>query len=138
MKKESAYLSLISISIIFVLASLLASAAAFAPVAQQSKSSSLSAMADMRGSIDFMRKEFKFDPLKLSETYAPLVPFFRDAEIRHCRTAMLAVVGLIAQDFVRLDGSAYSFETVPSNIEAPFLMPDQMIQIYLWVGLWEV
>jgi len=123
-----------------VFASLLASAAAFAPAAvqQQSTSALSSSMADMPGSIDFMRKEFKFDPLKLSETYSPLLPYMRDAEIRNGRTAMLAAVGLIAQDFVRLPGDAYSFETVPSNIDAPFQMPDQMLQIYLWVGLWEI
>lgn len=125
---------------LLALTSLLASAAAFTPAALKKQSSALSgmSMSDLPGSIDFMRKPFTFDPLNLSETYEPLLPYMRDAEIRNGRTAMLACVGMIVQDFVRLPGDAYSFETVPSNIDAPFQMPDQMLQIYLWVGLWEI
>lgn len=127
-----------------ILASLMASAAAFAP-SQKATPLSTSALAvtmeEMPGSINFFRKEFKFDPLKLSETYQPFLPYFRDAEIRNGRTAMLAVVGMIVQDFVRLPGDAYSFATIPNSVEAPFQMgfgPESpMFQIFLWIGLWE-
>jgi hypothetical protein len=127
-----------------IFASLIASAVAFAPSQQQERAgSALSvAMDEMRGSIDFRRMEFKFDPLKLSETYQPFLPYMRDAEIRNGRTAMLAVLGLIVPSFVRLPGDAYSFENCPNLIEAPFKLgfgPESpMFQIFLWVALWEV
>jgi len=127
-----------------ILASLITAAAAFAPAQQQGRTSALSSsMSEMPGSINFFRKEFKFDPLKLSETYSPFLPYFRDAELRNGRTAMLAVVGLIAQDFVRLPGDAYSFQNVPNNIDAPTILSaggfgSPMFQLYLWIGLWEV
>lgn len=70
------------------------------------------------GGQDFKGSEWKWDPLNLSETYEPLVPFFREAELRHGRTAMLAVVGFIATDFVRLPGEAYSFESIPTTVGA--------------------
>jgi Chlorophyll A-B binding protein len=60
----------------------------------------MAAMDSMLGLINWRRTEFKFDPLKLSETYEPLLPWFRESELRHGRTAMLAVVGFIVQDFV--------------------------------------
>jgi hypothetical protein len=123
-----------------VIASLIASAAAFAPSSRQATPTSLSAVMDsMPGSIDLRGKEFKFDPLKLSETYEPLVPFFREAEIRHGRTAMLAVVGFIATDFVRIPGDAYSFEAIPKTIDAHnALLAGPMAQLLMWIGLWEL
>uniref|UniRef100_A0A7S3L6D2 Uncharacterized protein n=1 Tax=Amphora coffeiformis TaxID=265554 RepID=A0A7S3L6D2_9STRA len=126
-----------------ILASLIASAAAFAPAQQSRTTSAVSAtMSEMPGSINFFRKEFKFDPLNLADTYEPLLPYMRDAELRNGRTAMLAVVGLIAQDFVRLPGDVYSFENVPHAVDAPAILgngPESpMFQLYLWIGLWEV
>ena len=65
-----------------ILASLIASAAAFAPASQTRASTAMNAMSDMPGSIDFKTGEFVFDPLKLSETYEPFLPFFREAELK--------------------------------------------------------
>lgn len=129
-----------------IVASLIASAAAFAPAQQNSRSTStaVSAAVDsMPGAINFACKEFKFDPLKLSETYEPLLPWFRESELRHGRTAMLAVVGFIVQDFVRLPGDAYSFETVPKTIDAHDTLmamgvQGPMAQLVLWIGLWDL
>jgi hypothetical protein len=85
-----------------------------------------------------MGGEMKYDPLKLSETYEPLVPFFREAEIRHGRTAQLAVVGFIATDFVRIPGEAYSFENIPKVIDAHnVLLEGPMHQLLLWIGLFD-
>jgi light-harvesting complex I chlorophyll a/b binding protein 1 len=128
-----------------IVASLIASAAAFAP-AQQSHGSSTAVsltMDEMPGSINLFRKEFKFDPLRLSETYQPFLPFFREAELRHGRTAMLAVVGFIGQDFVRLPGDVYSFENIPKTIDAhdklwELGIASPMAQLLLWIGLWEL
>ena len=124
-----------------VFACLVASATAFAPSLKGSKSVALSgAMDSMDGSIDFRGQEFKFDPLKLSETFAPWLPWFRESEIRHGRTAMLAVVGFVVQDFVRLPGDIYSFEHVPKVNDAHDLMiaDGPLTQLLLWLGLWEL
>eukprot|EP00536_Pseudo-nitzschia_multiseries_P004031 jgi/Psemu1/284816/fgenesh1_pg.65_\ len=99
-----------------------------------------SAMDDMVGAVDLRGKEFKFDPLKLSETYGPLVPWFREAELRHGRTAMLAVIGFIATDFVRIPGEMYSFEAIPKTINAHDILIEKgpMVQLLMWVGLFDL
>ncbi|KAL9179701.1 hypothetical protein ACHAXT_008991 [Thalassiosira profunda] len=90
------------------------------------------------GGQDFKGGKFQFDPLGLAETYSPLVPFFREAEIRHGRTAMLAVVGFIATDFVRIPGDAYSFEAIPKTVDAHNVLLDgPMKQLLLWIGLFD-
>jgi Chlorophyll A-B binding protein len=130
-----------------LVASLLASASAFAPVAQQPQQRSTTALSgavdSMPGAINFACKEFKFDPLKLAETYEPLLPWFRESELRHGRTAMLAVVGFIVQDFVRLPGDVYSFENVPKTIDAHDKLlamgwEGPMSQLVIWIGLWDL
>jgi hypothetical protein len=98
-----------------VLASLVASAAAFAPSSMSTSRSSTSvagAMDSMEGSIDFRGKEFK----------------------------LLAVVGFIVPDFVRIPGDIYSFEHVPHPSDAHEIMikDGPLTQLLLWVGLWEL
>jgi Chlorophyll A-B binding protein len=124
-----------------ILASLLASAAAFAPSQAPKASTDLAAAMDsMRGSIDFRGKEFRFDPLSLSETYEPFLPFFRESELRHGRTAMLAVVGFVAPDFVRIPGDMYSFQAVPKAADAHDVLMGKgpMGQLLLWIGLFDI
>lgn len=129
----------------FVFASLLASAAAFAPAQQGSpqKTALSLTMEELPGSINFARKEFKFDPLNLAKTYEPFLPWFRDAELRHGRTAMLAVLGFIVPEFVRIPGDTYSFENVPKVADAhdklwEMGIASPMAQLLLWIGLWEL
>uniref|UniRef100_A0A6S8WP45 Chlorophyll a-b binding protein, chloroplastic n=1 Tax=Ditylum brightwellii TaxID=49249 RepID=A0A6S8WP45_9STRA len=77
--------------------------------------------------------------LKLSETYEPLVPWFRECELRHGRTAMIAVMGFIATDFIRIPGEAYSFEAIPKTIDAhDALLQGPMYQLLLWIGLFDL
>jgi len=97
-------------------------------------------MDDYVGSVNFFRKEFKFDPFGLSETYEPFLPWFRECEIRHGRTAMIAVVGFIATDFFRLPGEMYSFEAIPKTIDAhdALLKSGPMYQLALWIGLFDI
>jgi Chlorophyll A-B binding protein len=129
-----------------IFASLIATTAAFAPAQQNARTNPTAvsgAVDSMPGAINFAAKEFKFDPLKLSETYEPLLPWFRESELRHGRTAMLAVVGFIVQDFVRLPGEAYSFENVPKTIDAHDTLmamgaQSPMAQLVLWIGLWDL
>mmetsp|Transcript_47783 Transcript_47783/g.116309 ORF Transcript_47783/g.116309 Transcript_47783/m.116309 type:complete len:199 (+) Transcript_47783:81-677(+) len=126
-----------------IAASLLATASAFSTSqAPGSRSmTQLSAgMDDMVGSIDFRVKEFKFDPLKLSETYEPLLPWFRESEIRHGRTAMLAVLGFITTDFIRIPGEMYSFESIPKTVDAHNILVEKgpMVQLLMWIGLFDL
>lgn len=76
----------------------------------------------------------------MSETYEPFLPWFREAEIKNGRTAMLAVVGFIATDFVRIPGDMYSFSSIPKTIDAHDALLDKgpMGQLLLWIGLWEL
>ena len=77
--------------------------------------------------------------LKLAETYEPFLPWFKECEIRHGRTAMLAVVGFIATDFVRIPGEMYSFEAIPKTIDAhdALLKSGPMYQLLLFIGLFD-
>jgi hypothetical protein len=79
-----------------------------------------------------------FLQFNLSETYSPFVPFFREAELRNGRTAMLAVLGFIVADFVRIPGEAYSFAAVPHVYEAHDALPQSMIQIFGWIALFDL
>lgn len=78
--------------------------------------------------------------LKFSETYPPFVPWFRESELRHGRTAMLAVMGFIATDYIRIPGEMYSFEAIPKTIDAhdALLKTGPMYQLLLWIGLWDL
>jgi len=92
------------------------------------------------GNVDYRGKEFNFDPLKLSESYPPFQGWFRECELRHCRTAMLAVLGFIATDYFRLPGDMYSFEAIPKTIDAHDLLlkTGPMYQLALFVGLFDL
>ena len=119
---------------------LVGTTAAFAPAPVTKSSTSLNSVWDNYvGGVDFKGGKFQFDPLGLSETYSPLVPFFRESEIRHGRTAMLAVVGFIVTDFVRIPGEAYSFEAIPKTVDAHnVLLEGPMHQLLLWISLWDI
>lgn len=66
------------------------------------------------------------------------MPFFREAELRNGRTAMLAVAGFVAADFVRIPGEAYSFAAVPQVAGAHDALPEAMIQIAAWIALFDI
>mmetsp|Transcript_15486 Transcript_15486/g.18003 ORF Transcript_15486/g.18003 Transcript_15486/m.18003 type:complete len:198 (+) Transcript_15486:106-699(+) len=125
-----------------ILAALVTSAAAFAPAQTGKASSALqeSVFDNYVGAVDFRGKEMKWDPLNLSETYSPFQGFFREAELRHGRTAMLAVVGFIATDFVRIPGEAYSFETISKTADAHDLLfaSGPMYNLLFWIGLFDL
>jgi len=92
------------------------------------------------GNVDFRGKEFNFDPLNLSESYPPFQGWFRECELRHGRTAMLAVLGFIATDYFRIPGEMYSFEAIPKTIDAHdiLLKSGPMYQLALWIGLFDL
>jgi hypothetical protein len=92
------------------------------------------------GAFDFRGKKFEFDPLGLATSYPTLVPWFRECELRHGRTAMIAVLGFITTDYMRIPGDMYSFEAIPKTIDAhdALLKTGPMYQIALWIGLWDI
>jgi len=98
-----------------VLASLAASAAAFAP-ASVNVERSVALNAKMSESLPFlpcpekldgsMAGDKGFDPMGLSEIQEDLT-YARWAELKHGRIAMLAIVGLITQEYIHLPGALY-------------------------------
>eukprot|EP00931_Biecheleriopsis_adriatica_P013797 TRINITY_DN1152_c0_g1_i4.p1 TRINITY_DN1152_c0_g1~~TRINITY_DN1152_c0_g1_i4.p1 ORF type:complete len:752 (-),score=191.60 TRINITY_DN1152_c0_g1_i4:354-2609(-) len=56
------------------------------------------------GESAFSGQDFNFDPLGLSVKCEKYLPWFREAELKHGRIAMLAWVGLVVPEFVRVPG----------------------------------
>ncbi|CAE7468674.1 LHCSR3.1 [Symbiodinium natans] len=54
------------------------------------------------GSAGGFGNQYEFDPCGFAESYPALVPWFREAELKHGRVAMLAFLGLIVPDVYRL------------------------------------
>jgi light-harvesting complex I chlorophyll a/b binding protein 4 len=66
-----------------------------------------------------MPGDFGFDPLNLG-TDAEYLKIWREAELQHCRWAMLGVAGVLGQAIMKPD---VDFYTAPQNIELPFSVP---------------
>jgi hypothetical protein len=65
------------------------------------------------------------------------VPWFREAELKHGRAAMLATLGMVVPEFIRVPGDQFSFEAIPRVIQAHDACPDSMIQIFGWISFLE-
>jgi light-harvesting complex I chlorophyll a/b binding protein 4 len=65
------------------------------------------------------------------------VPWFREGELKNGRAAMLATVGFVVPEFVRIPGDQFSFEAIPRVIDAHDKLPDSMIQIFAWISFLE-
>lgn len=117
-----------------------AASAFTAPAVSTSKNTALqgTVFEDYPGNQNFLGQKMDFDPFNLSETYSPFVPYFRESELRNGRTAMLAVLGWVVADFVRVPGEQFSFEKVPHVYQAHDALPDSMIQIFGWIALLDV
>jgi hypothetical protein len=80
-----------------------------------------------------------FDPVGFSERAPEWLNWFREAELKHGRQAMLATVGLVVPEFVRVPGAQFSFDAVPNVLDAhDALLDTSMKQILLWVSFAEV
>merc|ERR1719367_870082 len=73
-----------------------------------------------------------FDPLGFSEILP--MDWLREAELKHCRVAMLAFVGFLFTDFYTLPG--YEFTTLEAHDAG--VANGSMSQLLLWLGLLEV
>ncbi|KAL7433917.1 hypothetical protein ACHAXH_005227 [Discostella pseudostelligera] len=131
-----------------ILAVMASSAAAFAPAPISTKTSSLNEFAKgMVGSegpepmpFNWGEKTSKnFDPVGFSERAPEWLNWFREAELKHGRQAMLATLGLVVPEFVRIPGAQFSFEAVPNVLDAhDALLDTSMKQILIWISLAEV
>jgi len=84
--------------------------------------------------------KYEYDPVGFSK-YTELVPFFREAELKHGRIAMLAWTGLVVPDFVRIPGERYSFEACPITYDAHDKLAGAVganYQIVFWIFLLEL
>lgn len=73
-----------------------------------------------------------FDPLSFSENFD--MKWLREAEIKHGRSAMLATVGFVLQEFWTLPGMT----AVADSNEAPAVAGiSSMLQIVFWMGVLE-
>lgn len=57
--------------------------------------------------------------------------------MKHGRAAMLATLGMVVPEFVRVPGDAYSFANIPTVLEAHDKLPEAMIQIFGWISFVE-
>lgn len=78
-----------------------------------------------------------FDPIGFSERAPEWVPWFREAELKHGRAAMLATVGFVAPELFRIPGEQFSKAAIPNVVDAHDALPDSMIQIIVWISLLE-
>ena len=74
-----------------------------------------------------------FDPLKFSEKSPEWVPFFREAELKHGRIAMLATLGWIGADFVKLPGDIHQVSSFEAHDVA--VKSGALLQVLFWFVL---
>merc|ERR1719199_2201414 len=73
-----------------------------------------------------------FDPVGFSEIFS--MDWLREAELKHCRVAMLATVGFAFTDFFTLPG--FDYTTLEAHDAC--IASGAMSQLLLWIGLLEV
>mmetsp|Transcript_28380 Transcript_28380/g.42909 ORF Transcript_28380/g.42909 Transcript_28380/m.42909 type:complete len:204 (-) Transcript_28380:3821-4432(-) len=78
-----------------------------------------------------------FDPCGFAERAPEWLPWFREAELKHGRVAMLATVGFVMPEIFRVPGEQFSVEAIPRVIDAHDALPDSMIQIFGWISFLE-
>eukprot|EP00543_Licmophora_paradoxa_P019106 CAMPEP_0202474224 /NCGR_PEP_ID=MMETSP1360-20130828/92267_1 /ASSEMBLY_ACC=CAM_ASM_000848 /TAXON_ID=515479 /ORGANISM="Licmophora paradoxa, Strain CCMP2313" /LENGTH=205 /DNA_ID=CAMNT_0049101329 /DNA_START=419 /DNA_END=1036 /DNA_ORIENTATION=- len=129
-----------------ILASFLASAAAFAPATQSErlttslnyeKSPALPFLPYPENLKGYAGDEAGFDPLRFSD-FVPM-DFLREAELKHSRIAMLAWLGFVAVDMgMKIYPFPAAYEGLTS-VTAHDALVEQgaMSQIFLWTGLAE-
>jgi light-harvesting complex I chlorophyll a/b binding protein 1 len=129
-------------------AAFLASASAFAPAAVPSRAVSKTAVSmQMSPSVPFLKQpkaldgsmvgDVGFDPLGLSSVAD--IKFLREAELKHCRVAMLAAAGSMFQDiatdpsFTKIaDGAKMT------GLHDKIVAQGGMGQLLVWLGFAEV
>lgn len=75
-----------------------------------------------------------FDPVGFTN-WLPL-SYLREAEIKHCRISMLAIVGYIVADFVKLPGDVHQVTSLAAHDVA--VKSGALPQILLWTSVLEI
>ena len=121
-----------------ILIAVLAMAVSFSPNARVApKSTSALSMEFAGGLPGGAGPELKnFDPLKFSEKAPEWVPWFREAELKHGRVCMLAVLGFVTQEFYQLPGEIHKVSSVEAH--NVFVNSGAMLQILGWIFLIEL
>merc|ERR1711966_528176 len=130
-----------------VVAACLASASAFAPMAMKSRASAVSSMrmqeGDFSAAVPFLKRpsnldgtyigDVGFDPLGFSDVFDLRV--LREAELKHGRFAMLAVLGFLVQE-------VYTFpffpKMAPVDAHDFFVKQGGGSQIIFWISFVEL
>merc|ERR1719162_1625396 len=86
--------------------------------------------------------EYKWDPLQLSSRYSEHLPWYRESELKHGRVAMLAYVGLVVPDMVRLpiaplDNPDLDFVNAHKMLIGPGLGEGPMWNLLIVAGILE-
>lgn len=88
--------------------------------------------------------DYNFDPLNLSDKCFKFLPYFREAELKHGRVAMLAWVGLVVPEIVRIPGkeACYTASVVDAHkmctTDATGAQVGPMLQILMLCGIIEM
>lgn len=91
----------------------------------------------------FASYDYNFDPLGIADKYPQHLAWYREAELKHGRIAMLAFVGLVVPEIIHIPGPASCYSAKVSVVAAHDACVGQnhdgpMFQIQLFVGLAEI
>ena len=131
--------------VIFALVATLVSVSAFAPAGRLSHASSMK-MAKVEGkseALPFMPEpsnivgmagDVGFDPVGFSNNID--VRWLREAELKHCRICMLAVIGFVGSGFFQLPGDIHQVSPVMAHDAA--VKSGAFGQVFLWITIFEL
>nr|7Y7B_6 Chain 6, ACPI-6 [Chroomonas placoidea]7Y8A_6 Chain 6, ACPI-6 [Chroomonas placoidea] len=135
-----------------LISALVASASAFAPTALPAARASARAVSagpkmQMSPSVPFLKRpvaldgsmvgDVGFDPLGLSSVGD--IKFLREAELKHCRLAMLAAAGSMAQDLYTFPGvDKVIGDAKMTAVHDKLVSQGAMGQLLVWIGFAEV
>merc|ERR1719412_525956 len=78
------------------------------------------------GESAFSSFDYNFDPLGIAERCPQFLPWFREAELKHGRVAMLAWVGLVVPEAVRIPGPPDCYEANVVDAHAACVGADEL------------
>ena len=124
---------------VVALLALVGSAAAFVPAAQPRAAAPAKAVFDeyVGGEGGMPGMAYQFDPAGLAESNPEMVPWFREAELKHGRMCMLASIGMVVPAFVRVPGEQFQGSYTGWEAHDRPVASGAMGQILLFVGLFE-
>ncbi|EGB03955.1 putative plastid light harvesting protein isoform 58 [Aureococcus anophagefferens] len=80
---------------------------------------------------------YAFDPMNFAGKYPGMVPWFREAELKHGRMCMLASIGMVVPAIVRVPGEQFQGTYTGWEAHDRLVASGSLGQILLFVGLAE-